>query len=143
MPPEGTNKYILIAEDNAADVVLVREALTEQRLDWHLQVITDGEAAIEFIDQIDSDSQRLRPEVILLDLHLPKQDGEAILNHLRSSRRCGKIPVIVLTSSGYAGHKRNVERHPGVHYFRKPSSFLEFMEVGVVVSKALAMAATP
>jgi CheY-like chemotaxis protein len=138
MVPEGATSYILIAEDNESDLFLVREALKSQGFDWRLHVITDGESAIAFIDQMDTDTMQPCPEVVLLDLYLPKQDGQAILKRLRASQRCAKIPVVVLSSSLSSADKRNVEKHPPVHFFRKPSSLVQFMELGMVVKNAIA-----
>jgi CheY-like chemotaxis protein len=138
MAPEETARYILVAEDSESDLFLVREALRAEKVDWRLHVIADGEAAIAFIEQMDVDLNQLCPEIVLLDLHLPKQDGETILKRLRASDRCANIPVVVLTSSLSAEDKRNVERHPPVHFFRKPTSLVEFMELGLIVKSAIA-----
>lgn len=138
MTSDGTAGYILIAEDNESDLFLVREALRAENADWRLHVISDGEAAITFIEQMDADLNQRCPEIVLLDLYLPKQDGQTILKRLRASERCAKVPVVVLTSSLSAADKRNVERHPPVHFFRKPTSLVQFMELGTVVKNAIA-----
>ena len=124
--------YILLAEDGAPDVFLVRQALKEHAVDCGLHVIGDGQAVIDFIDQLDADSTRLCPEVLLLDLHLPRRDGESILKHFRASPRCGNIPVVVLTSS------RSFPGFNHVQYFHKSMSLNEFMLLGEVVKSVLA-----
>ena len=125
-------RYILLAEDNAADVFLVRQTLKEHSVDCGLHVIGDGQAVIDFIDQLDADHTRLCPQVLLLDLHLPRRDGEFILKHFLASPRCGNIPVVVLTSS------RPSPRLNRVQYFRKSMSLDEFMLLGEVVKTLLA-----
>jgi two-component system response regulator len=74
---------ILLAEDNPADVGLVRHALREHQVDCELQVIGDGEEVLSFIDRLDLDSTIPCPHLVLLDMDLPKRDGKEILWHLR------------------------------------------------------------
>src|ERR1700689_662332 len=94
-----SSRYILLAEDNPADVLLVREALEDRAVNCELHVISDGEQVVRFIEQIDSDRALHCPRLVLLDLHLPKRDGGEILKALRSSERCGQTPVVILTAS--------------------------------------------
>ena len=88
----GFSRYILLAEDNPADVLLVREALEDRAVSCELQVLGDGEQVIELIEQIDRDRSLHCPQLLLLDLHLPKRDGQDILKALRASERCGQTP---------------------------------------------------
>jgi CheY-like chemotaxis protein len=138
-----SSNYILLAEDNSADVFLVKQALEEQNLSCELRVIADGEAAMDFIDHLDTAPGSVCPDVLLLDLHLPKRDGEEILKHLRASKRCGRIPVVILTSSDSPRDQRNAEMHTAVYYFRKPSSLEQFMELGVIVKGVMLKAEPP
>ena len=133
----ASGKYILLAEDNEGDVFLVRESLEEQHLGFDLRVIRDGGQAIAFIDEIDKNPEYPCPQLLLLDLHLPKYDGDAILTRLRQSERCAETPVIVLSSSGSPGDQASAKRHAALHYFLKPSSLREFMELGSVVKNVL------
>src|SRR5580704_4308580 len=89
---------IVIAEDNAADVVLVREALKAHRIDCTIHVLRDGEQALAFLDMADSERSDKRIDLLLLDLNLPKRDGEEVLKKLRSTRHYAETPVIVMTS---------------------------------------------
>lgn len=82
--------YILLAEDNSADIELVREALEDRAIAYRLQVVEDGERAMDFIERIDRDSTLHCRKLFLLDLHLPKQDGQQVLGCLRASKPCGK-----------------------------------------------------
>src|ERR1044071_1722463 len=89
----GTRPYqILLAEDSAADVGIVRIALRDQNFDHVLHVARDGEEAVAFIDKAENDSTAPGPDLLLLDMHLPKYDGEEILKHLRSTERYGQTP---------------------------------------------------
>lgn len=128
---------IVLAEDNPADVGLVREALREHNVHHELRVIADGEEALTFIDQLDRDSRLPCPDILLLDLHLPKHDGDEILRHLRASERCGQTPVVVLTSSDFKWERRSVESESTLHYFRKPISLSQFMQLGRIVKEVI------
>jgi CheY-like chemotaxis protein len=102
---------IFLAEDNPGDIELVREALREHDLDSNLPC----------------------PDLLLLDLHLPKRGGIEILKRLRASERCGQTPVVVFTSSDLMLRAQNAGKDTAVHYFRKPASLSQFMQLGQIV----------
>lgn len=131
------SQYILLAEDNPADVHLVREALTDRAVAYHLQVVSDGEEVIQLISRIDRDSTLACPKMLLLDLHLPKRDGEEILRCLRSSERCGLTPVVIMTSSDAPHHVEMATKNAALHYFRKPTSLEQYMKLGDVVKEII------
>lgn len=133
---------IILAEDNPADVGLVREALREHKVDCDLYVIGDGEQVLSFIDRLDFDSKLPCPDLLLLDLYLPRRDGNEILKHLRASERCAHTPVVVLTSSDSPQDYENAERNAAIHYFRKPSSLAQFLELGTIVKEVISRART-
>jgi CheY-like chemotaxis protein len=137
MSGAAESKYILLAEDNPADVHLVREALDDRAVAYRLQVVSDGEEVIELIRRIDRDSTLFCPELLLLDLHLPKRDGEEILRCLRSSERCGLTPVVIMTSSDAPRHVEMAEKNAALHYFRKPTSLEQYMKLGDVVKQII------
>lgn len=129
---------IIIAEDNAADVGLVREALSEHEIEHELFVMKDGEQAIAYIELLESDENVPCPDLLLLDLHLPRRDGEDVLKRLRSSTRCGQTPVIVMTSSDSPHDHAAAEKHAALHYFRKPSDLGQFMQLGFIIKQIIA-----
>jgi CheY-like chemotaxis protein len=124
---------IVLAEDNPSDVQIVRTVLGESGLDCVLRVVRDGAAAISLIETLDADSKAAPIDVLLLDLHLPKHDGEHILRKLRSTDRYAQTPVIVMTSSDAPSDQEVADKHAVLHYFRKPSSVKEFMMLGALV----------
>jgi len=128
---------IVLAEDNPADVGLVRMALRNHEIACDLRVIPDGEQVLSFIASLDRDSQLPCPDLILLDLYLPKHDGNEILKHLRASERCAQTKVVVLTSSDAPADHKIAERNAAIHYFRKPSSLDQFMYLGEIVKDVL------
>ena len=131
---------IILAEDNPADVGLVREALREHKVHCDLYVIGDGEQVLSFIDRLDLDSELPCPDLLLLDLYLPRRDGNEVLKHLRASERCAKTPVVILTSSDSPRDYENAERNAAIHYFRKPSSLVQFLQLGTIVKEAISRA---
>ena len=136
----GSPTHIVLAEDNPADVRLVREALAEHQIACDLRVIGDGGEAIRFIVGLDYDTKTPCPDLLLLDLHLPKHNGEEILTQLRASERCGRTPVVILTSSKSLWDERQAEKNTAVHYFRKPSNLSQFMQLGSIVKEVISRA---
>lgn len=139
--PADSSKYILLAEDNSADVELVREALEDRAIAYELQVVEDGERAMDFIERIDRDLTLHCPKLFLLDLHLPKRDGEEVLRYLRASERCRQTPVVILTSSDSPIDRQTATRNAALHYFRKPSTLEQYMQLGDVVKNIIVLKA--
>ena len=129
---------ILLVEDAEPDVFLVQEALQLGGLNFNLRVLDDGEKAVDFIDELDRDETTPCPQLLLLDLNLPKRTGAEVLERARKSTRCGRVPVIILTSSDSPMDKEQAARFGATHYFRKPSRLAEFMRLGDVVRELLA-----
>lgn len=128
---------ILLAEDSAADVGVVRIALRDLKLDHVLHVARDGEEAIAFIKKADSDSKAPGLDLLLLDMHLPRYNGEQILKCLRSTERYAQTPVVVMTSSAAPEDQERAEKNAALFYFRKPSHLEEFTMLGVIVRNIL------
>lgn len=104
MTTETRCSQILLAEDSLADAELVRMALRKHDVHCALHLVRDGAKAIEFIDNRDSDPQAPALDLCLLDMHLPKKDGEGVLKHLRSTEHYAQTPVIAMSGIN--------ERHP-------------------------------
>src|SRR5579872_2461550 len=129
---------ILLVEDAEPDVFLVREALRHSGLAFNLNVLDDGEKAIDFIDHLDRNDSAGCPRLVLLDLNLPKRTGDQILNHIRNSVRCKDVPVVIVTSSDSPKDKSQTTLLGATEYFRKPSRLDEFMMLGGLVRRLLA-----
>lgn len=138
MGNENGPYHILLAEDSAADVGIVRLALRDQNLDHILHVARDGEEAIAFIEKADRDAKAPGPDLLLLDMHLPRYNGDQILQRLRSTERYGQTPVIVMTSSSAPEDQERAQKHAALFYFQKPSRLDEFIQLGVIVRDILA-----
>lgn len=129
---------ILLAEDNAADVALVREAFKEHGVRCGLHVVRDGAAAIGFIERLDEDRREPPLDLLLLDMHLPKRDGADILKRLRSTERYAQTPAVVMTGSTSAQDQEAADKNAALHYFRKPSNAAQYLELGAIVKDILA-----
>lgn len=90
---------ILLVEDNPADVRLTQEALKEQKFFTNLSVVSDGVEAMEFLRREGQHAKAPRPDLILLDLNLPRKDGREVLREVKSDPGLRTIPVVVLTIS--------------------------------------------
>jgi len=90
---------ILLVEDNPADVDLTQETLAYAKIRNRLHVVTDGEEALAFLRREGRYAQAIRPDLILLDLNLPRKDGREVLEELKADADLRSIPVVVLTSS--------------------------------------------
>jgi CheY-like chemotaxis protein len=128
--------HILLVEDNAADVYLVRQALEEHGIDHKLTVTADGEAALRLIERAEKSAEVPRPTLILLDLNLPRQDGLTVLKRVRESPHCIGARVVVLTSSD-AKNDRQRAADLGATFFRKPFELEEFLELGALIKTLL------
>src|SRR5690242_16690991 len=90
---------ILLVEDNAADVELTQEAFAESKIFNSIHVVSDGVEAVEFLQRRGPYAKAVRPDVILLDLNMPRMDGKEVLAVIKADADLRKIPVVVLTCS--------------------------------------------
>jgi len=114
--------------------------LEEQHRRLASKLVADGQKALSFIDSLDLDSKIPCPDLLLLDLHLPKRDGNEILKYLRASERCAQTSVVILTSSDAPSDHENADNNAAVHYFRKPSSLDKFLELGIIIKVVMGRA---
>lgn len=133
---EKPESFILLAEDNRADVYLVRKSFEEHGLVHDVRVVKDGEEAIRFLAGLGPETPC--PRLVLLDLNLPKITGHEVLERLRAHPNCGGVPVIVMTSSDSPVDKSEIARLGATAYFRKPARLEEFMQIGALVKRVLA-----
>jgi DNA-binding response OmpR family regulator len=129
--------HILIVEDDSADVFLISEAITTANPDADLHVVTDGDKAIRFFEQVDQDDAMACPALVILDINLPKKHGGQVLQHMRSTRRCADALVLVVTSSDSARDRESMAKLGANGYFRKPSDYEQFMKLGGLVRNLL------
>ncbi|HUQ91162.1 MAG TPA: response regulator [Bryobacteraceae bacterium] len=128
---------ILLVEDNRLDIYLIRLSLKERGIAHQVQVIEDGEDALRFLDRLDAGNGLNGPQLLILDLNLPRHSGEEILERLRRSPRFSAIPVIILTSLESPRHLMEAAGLNAISYFRKPCELAEFLCLGDVVAEVL------
>jgi CheY-like chemotaxis protein len=126
------SRCILLAEDNPADVYLIREALLEhsKNSDVELYVVTDGEEAIDYVLHRGRYANACRPDLIVLDLNLPKSDGVDVLRCIREQSDWTTLPVVVLTSSDSPNDRSVTEKLGANSFITKPSDLDSFMALG-------------
>ncbi|MBI2711015.1 MAG: response regulator [Actinobacteria bacterium] len=120
---------VLLVEDDPGDVLLTREAFEEFKLRNNLHVVSDGVEALEFLSRRGSHADAPRPDLVLLDLNLPRKDGREVLAAIKGDDALASIPVVVLTTSDA---EEDILRSYRLHanaYVQKPVDFERFIEV--------------
>ena len=120
---------ILLVEDNPGDARLTLEAFKEGKVLNHLTVIGDGADALAYLRRQGQYSNSTQPDLILLDLNLPKKDGREVLAEIKSDERLKKIPVIVLTTSAAPEDVRKAYGSHANCYITKPVDLDQFLRV--------------
>jgi chemotaxis family two-component system response regulator Rcp1 len=128
---------ILIVEDNDGDLLLIRRSLEQHGVLHQLQIAKTGQTAIEYIARAGTEEGVPLPELMLLDLNLPKVDGADVLSHFRRHPKCKHLPVIVITSSGSPRDRDRISALGVSCYFRKPIEYSEYMQLGRIVTEVL------
>lgn len=129
---KGKPVEILLVEDNAGDVRLTREALKDAKVLNNLHVARDGEEATEFLFRKGKHADAPRPDIIILDLNLPRKDGREVLAEIKADKELKRIPVVILTTSK---SEEDVLKSYNLHancYVTKPLDLDQF--IGVVKS---------
>jgi two-component system, chemotaxis family, response regulator Rcp1 len=128
---------ILLAEDNRADIPLVQKALDEHKIQYALHVVRDGEEALAFIRRMGEPDGPGCPDIVLLDLNLPKIDGTEVLAEFRKHPQCAHTPVIVISSSDAHKDRERMAALGVARYFRKPSDLDAFLRLGAIVREVM------
>lgn len=123
---------VVVVEDNDTDVLLLRLALSEHKIDYELIILEDGEAAMTYLA---GTSGQAAPSLIVLDLNLPKRDGLEVLESLRRSTSLAHVPVMIPTSSNSPREKERAERLGVSAYLHKPNDLDAFLSVGAVIAE--------
>jgi chemotaxis family two-component system response regulator Rcp1 len=120
---------VLLVEDSPGDVRLTREAFKDAKVHINLRVASDGTEAMAFLKQEGKHAKALRPDLILLDLNLPKKDGREVLEEIKQSPALRSIPIVILTTSK---SEEDVLRSYSLHancYIPKPVTLDGFLTV--------------
>jgi chemotaxis family two-component system response regulator Rcp1 len=120
---------ILLVEDNSGDARLAQEALKESKVKNRLHIVTDGMAATDFLFKRNDYKDAPRPDLIILDLNLPKKDGREVLAEIKADENLKRIPIVIFTTSKA---EEDILKTYNLHancYITKPLNFDKFMEV--------------
>lgn len=131
MTPSSTGNpiEILLVEDNPGDVQLTRKAFEDAGLVNNLTVVNDGVEAMAYLRKEGEYADTTRPDMVLLDLNLPRKDGEAVLTEIKSDADLKRIPVVILTSSDAEEDMIRTYNEHANAYLKKPVDFQGFLDV--------------
>jgi two-component system, chemotaxis family, response regulator Rcp1 len=118
---------ILMVEDNPGDVVLVKEAMKKASLSFRMQIVSDGVEALEFLLKKGRYASACNPDLIILDLKLPRKNGREVLSELHEYPVFQKIPLVVISSSRSELELARRYHKPNQIYLTKPSTFKEYI----------------
>lgn len=124
---DQSHSTILLVEDNPGDVRLMREALMKDGKD--LQVVEDGEQALAYLNNTGTFASAPRPDIVFLDLNLPRKDGREVLSEIKKRESLRQIPVIVLTTSESHNDIRKAYDLHANCYIKKPTDLDEYLSV--------------
>lgn len=136
-PGDQIRFHILLVEDNQPDALVVRQALRMQGWDASIHEITDAEAACGYIGRIGRDADAPLPDIMIVDLSLPRGDGLEVVRAFRDRQECASTPVIVMTSSESPEAKSAAARLGNIRYFRKPLDLDSFLAIGALAREML------
>ncbi len=128
--------HILVAEDDPGDYRLICEALSESNLTCEIRLVEDGEQAMAAVQSAGHHGQPC-PDILLLDIHLPRIRGVEVLRAFRANHNCRQTPVVVLSGLISPSDRLLVERFENVHVADKPVTFEEFLSIGQTVKRML------
>jgi len=128
-PPDAKSIEVLLVEDDPGDTLMIREAFADNKVRNRLTSVTDGVQAMEYLHREGEYAGAARPDLILLDLNLPRKDGREVLAEIKADAELRTIPVVVLTTSQA---EEDVLRSYNLHanaYVTKPVDFERFIDV--------------
>lgn len=120
--------HILLVEDNEGDILLTKEAFEERQIINKISIARDGEDAINFLELIDKSEIKNYPDIILLDINLPKKNGHEVLKFIKNSDKFKHIPVLVLTTSSSEKDVREAYNNHVNSYITKPTTMTDFID---------------
>jgi len=126
-----TPMQIILAEDNDGDIFLVKRALKQSAVPFEMRVAHNGEDALLLMDDLSAQ----HPDVIVLDLNLPRLSGAHVLSQIRANPKFNHTPVIILTSSDSARDRIHALELGADRYFCKPSELNRFMDLGRLIEE--------
>jgi CheY-like chemotaxis protein len=133
MEHTNRNLQVLLVEDNEGDVRLIKEAFHESNINKTFSVAKDGEDALNYLYKKGPYSESARPDIILLDINLPRKNGFEVLEQIKNDPNLKRIPVIMLSSSSSEDHIHKSYDLNVNCYVTKPVDFDEYMQVVKII----------
>jgi CheY-like chemotaxis protein len=121
--------HILLVEDNEGDIMLTQEAFEDANLLVEMSVVRDGKEAIDFMNKVGKYSNIELPDLVLLDIKLPKVSGLEVLSHIKENVSAKHIPVIMLTTSSYVKDQDQSKQSNANGYLVKPLAIDRFLKI--------------
>jgi CheY-like chemotaxis protein len=128
---------IMVVEDNAADVELLRFALDSAGLDYEFALVEDGDKALVLVKENTVFADGRLPDLVILDINVPRHDGLEILEYIRADAAFARIPVVILTSSSSPREKEKLAALGIARHIEKPCDLDEFVKIGAVLREIL------
>ena len=125
---------IVLVEDNPVDVAILRRVLDTYGFTYHLRILEDGERALRFFDHLAQQAFPAPPDVLLLDLRLPRVSGQAVLQRLKALPACARMRTIVVSGVDDVPTRLETGRLGADAFFVKPTTFTAFLELGDLIT---------
>jgi len=126
---------ILLVEDNLGDILLTQEAFKRSKISVDIHSVIDGELAISYLNKEGEYSNVPKPDLVLLDLNLPKKNGKEVLAYIKNDAKLKTIPVIILSTSTSSSDVKTVYELAANSYVSKPVDFNAFINVVEIIEK--------
>jgi len=126
---------ILLVEDNEGDILLTKEAFADVNLRHHLSVARDGQEGLDFLQKVGKHADAPTPDLILLDLNMPRMKGTELLKIIKNDEKLQSIPVVVLSTSGADRDVSECYQLRANGYIKKPVDFDQFMQVADTIKR--------
>jgi chemotaxis family two-component system response regulator Rcp1 len=128
---------VLLVEDNPTDAFVIKWVVEECGLDFRIRIMSDGQDALTYLQELERDKTVPCPALVILDLNLPKVSGLEVLQKLRGESRCRNTPVIVVSSSSAESDRRNSRALGAEEYFEKPNDLDAYAALGKIIKRML------
>jgi chemotaxis family two-component system response regulator Rcp1 len=119
---------VLLVEDNQGDILLTKEAFINWKIRNNIVTINDGEEAICYLKRQKQYEEVGIPDIVILDINLPKIDGKEVLKFIKSSNELKHLPVVIFTSSCYDGDLKEIKESKADHYLVKPADLSSYFD---------------
>lgn len=133
----GSRPVVLLVEDNPPDAYVIDRVLKQCGIPIDLRMVSDGEQALEMLQQAEAEADYPQPSLILLDWNLPGLSGAEVLGYVHRSERFQNVPVVIVTSTSSPVEVREMRRLGATAHFRKPTDLDAYLDLKRIVLEVL------